>query len=242
MEYIKIKGIVCKITEYKESDKILTILTFEKGKMQVVAKGVKKKGAALAHAARLFYCGQFECVCQNNIPILTGATMIQDYFGLTNKMESLYYASHFMDICSYFIQEEQPSYDIMSLLLNSLYLLMRNEGDPMLLTAIIQFRLSSIEGAAPITDFCVECQKPLDNNCSLCFSLDNDGITCCNNGICISCAVFNAIAHICNAEASKIFFFNIPKKDLPVIYDLSCKYIEKIAGKHFEILDRIKEL
>jgi len=242
MEYIKVKGIVCKITEYKESDKILTVLTYEKGKIQIVAKGVRKKGAALTHASRLFYCGQFECVCQNNMPILTGATMIQDFFGLTNRIETLYYASHFIDLCSYFIQEEQPSQDIMSLLLNSLYLLMRNESDPMLLTAIIQFRLSAIEGAAPITDFCVECNKPLDDGCSFCFSLENDGVTCCNRGISISHSVFRAINQICNADSSKIYFLSIPKTDLTVIYDLSCKYIEKIAGKHFEILDRIQEL
>lgn len=43
MEYLKLKGIVCKITEYKEADKILTLLTYEKGKVQVIAKGVKKK-------------------------------------------------------------------------------------------------------------------------------------------------------------------------------------------------------
>lgn len=242
MEYLKAKGIVCKISDYKESDKILTLLTYEKGKIQVVAKGVKKKGAALAHAARLFYCGNFEFICSNNIPILTGASQIQDFFGLTHKMETLYYASHFMNLCSYFIQEEQLSHDLMSLLLNSLYLLMREEADPMLLTSIIQFRIASLEGSAPITDFCVECQKPLDNDCSFCFSIDNDGISCCNDGTCISHAIFKAINHICNADASKIYFFNIPKADLPVLYELSCRYIEKIAGKHFEILDWIKEL
>ena len=242
MEYLKVKGIVCKITEYKDSDKILTLLTYEKGKIQVVAKGVKKKGASLAHAARLFYCGQFECVCSNNIPILTGASQIQDFFGLTNKMETLYYASHFMDLCSYFIQQDQPSQDIMPLLLNSLYLLMKNEEDALLLTSILQFRIAALEGSAPITDFCVECNKPLDDDCSFCFSLEHDGISCCNHGACISPDTYNAINHICTAEDSKIFFFSLPKADIPVLYELSCRYIEKVSGKHFAILDCIQEL
>jgi len=242
MEYLKLKGIVCKITEYKEADKILTLLTYEKGKVQVIAKGVKKKGAALSHAARLFYCGEFECVCKNNMPILTGAAMIQDFFDLTNSIETLYYASHFLDVCSCFIQAEQPSGDIMSLLLNSLYLLMKSNSDPLLLTCILHFRMSAIEGAAPVTDFCVECNKPLDDNCTLGFSSEQDGVTCCKNGKAISGAVYQAINHICTADSSKIFFLSIPKTDLPVLYEISCKYIEKIAGRHFEILERIEEL
>ena len=169
------------------------------------------------------------------MPILTGAAMIQDFFGLTKKIETLYYASHFMDLFSYLIQEEQPSNEIMSLLLNTLYLLMRDEGDPMLLTTIIQFRLSAIEGAAPVTDFCVECQKPLDDDCSFCFSIENDGISCCNNGTCISHAVFQAINHICNSDSTKIYFFSIPKSDLCVIFELSCRYIEKIEENILKI-------
>jgi len=242
MEYIKVKGIVCRIVEYKESDKILSVLTFEKGKMSIVAKGVKKRGAKFAHAARLFYCGEFECVISQGMPVLTGASMIKDFFEITGDIETLYYASHFMDVASCFIQEDQEAKEQMALLLNSLYLLMKHDNPYKLLTAILEFRFAALEGAAPVTDVCVDCKKELTDDQSYSFSLVEDGVSCCKTGTPISSSVLMAIDHICNEESNKIYFFKISKSDTDVLYGLSRQYIEKIAQKHFSILDHLSDI
>jgi DNA repair protein RecO (recombination protein O) len=239
MEYIKVKGIVCRIVEYKESDKILSVLTFEKGKISIVAKGVKKRGAIFAHAARLFYCGEFECVISQGMPVLTGASMLQDFFDITNDIETLYYASHFMDVASCFIQEDQEAQEQMSLLLNSLYLLMKHDSSYKLLTAILEFRFAALEGAAPVTDVCVDCKNELTEDKPIYFSMTGDGVSCCKEGIPISRSVLFAIEHICNGEGNSIYFFKISKQDIDVLYGLSRQYIEKIAQKHFSILDHL---
>ena len=43
----RVKGIVLRARDYKESDKILTLLTFEKGKISVKARGAKKAKSKL---------------------------------------------------------------------------------------------------------------------------------------------------------------------------------------------------
>ena len=46
--YIVTKGVVLRETETKDADKILTVLTAERGKIPVIAKGVRRKSCKYA--------------------------------------------------------------------------------------------------------------------------------------------------------------------------------------------------
>ena len=54
--YIVTKGVVLRETETRDADKILTVLTAERGKIPVIARGVKRKGCRYAAAAGLLAC------------------------------------------------------------------------------------------------------------------------------------------------------------------------------------------
>jgi len=45
----KVKGIVLKSIDFKDNDKLLTILTLEKGKITVKARGVKKNTSSYSY-------------------------------------------------------------------------------------------------------------------------------------------------------------------------------------------------
>ena len=57
-----VKGIVLKTKEYKDNDKLLTILTLEKGKILVKARGVKKSKSKLKAFCQSFCFADFELV------------------------------------------------------------------------------------------------------------------------------------------------------------------------------------
>ena len=48
---IKVNALMIRATDYGENDKILTLLTAERGKISAGIKGVKKAGAKLKFAA-----------------------------------------------------------------------------------------------------------------------------------------------------------------------------------------------
>src|SRR5690554_843556 len=108
MIYLTVHGLVTKTVDYKDSDKILTLLTFEKGRITVIAKGVRKQGSKLAHCARLFYCGEFECVSSKGLMVLTGSSMIEDFSSLANDLETLYCASHLIEVTQHLVMDEEP--------------------------------------------------------------------------------------------------------------------------------------
>ena len=52
MPHIVIQGLVLRETETKETDKILTLLTAERGKLSVIARGVRRKSCKFAACAQ----------------------------------------------------------------------------------------------------------------------------------------------------------------------------------------------
>ena len=50
--YIVTKGVVLRETETKETDKILTLLTADRGKISVIARGARRKGCKFAACAQ----------------------------------------------------------------------------------------------------------------------------------------------------------------------------------------------
>lgn len=52
--YMVIKGVVLRETETKEADKILTLLTAERGKLSVIARGARRKSAGMPPVLNLW--------------------------------------------------------------------------------------------------------------------------------------------------------------------------------------------
>ena len=59
--YINTKGLVLRETPYKESSRILTVLTSDLGKVTVSARGTKRKGSKTASST------QFSCFFRHDI-------------------------------------------------------------------------------------------------------------------------------------------------------------------------------
>ena len=57
--YLKTKGLVLREVAYKESDKILTVLTEDHGKMTLKARGVRRPASPMKAACQLLACGEF---------------------------------------------------------------------------------------------------------------------------------------------------------------------------------------
>ena len=70
----KVTGIVIGKRNFFESDKIIEILTLEKGKIRCVVKGARKPTSKLAGGTELFTYGVFSLANGKNLDILTSAT------------------------------------------------------------------------------------------------------------------------------------------------------------------------
>ncbi len=88
-----VKGIVLKAKDYKENDKLLTILTLEEGKIIVRARGVKKATSKLKAFCQVFCFGEFELVSGKPFFILAGVKMLDNFYALATDYDKFCVAS-----------------------------------------------------------------------------------------------------------------------------------------------------
>lgn len=91
MQYIKDTGYIIKRFDTKEADKILTILTQNNGKIDVLAKGVRKATSKRAAHIELLNKISFQAVSkgQNTRPVLTEVRIEQTHTNLKATLDHL---------------------------------------------------------------------------------------------------------------------------------------------------------
>ena len=57
--YLKVQGLVLRITPYKDHDALLTVLTNQYGKITVKARGLRRKNSPLVAPCQLLAFGEF---------------------------------------------------------------------------------------------------------------------------------------------------------------------------------------
>jgi DNA repair protein RecO (recombination protein O) len=83
------RGIVISSRDYKENDKLLSILTAEQGLLTAVARSVKLQKSKLKPYAQSFCFADFEVASKGGMYVLTGANPIDSFFDLTLDMDKL---------------------------------------------------------------------------------------------------------------------------------------------------------
>lgn len=101
----KLSGIVVSSVSYGESDKILGVLTLEKGVVSAICKGVKKAGAKLKFASEPFCFAEFLFSVRQNRRVVTGASLIDSFYPLRESVNKLYAASCVLEFAKRFEKE-----------------------------------------------------------------------------------------------------------------------------------------
>lgn len=91
MEHV-VNAIVLRAVDYKDSDKMLTLYSLEKGKLSAGIKGVKKSGAKLKFASEPFCFAEYVLAEKSGRFTVIGASHLDSFYNLRLNMLK-YYAS-----------------------------------------------------------------------------------------------------------------------------------------------------
>ena len=96
---IDIDGIIIKVTDYKDSSKILEILTKEYGIIGVIAKGCKNLKSNLRSVTdKLTYATFTIYYKKDKLSILSEANVINNFSNIKKNIEKISYASFLVDL------------------------------------------------------------------------------------------------------------------------------------------------
>ena len=241
MAYVKLKGIVTGGNDVGDADRMLSILSAEEGLIKTSAKGVRRLKNKLAGSTQLFCYGEFIMYPGKDIYTIYNCEIIEAFSEICMSPEKFTYAAHLIKIVNDIVQEGQRADEILSLLLNSLYVLNRGEKDPLLAVRIFELRLLCITGYTPVLNCCGTCGKDGEF-----FSVQANGIICyncsssLNDCLEIKSGTLAVLNHICFGDKTKLFSFKVSEEVQTELDEIIPAYLSKCFDKSYNTLDFLK--
>lgn len=158
--YIVTKGIVLRETETKEADKILTLLTQDRGKIPVIARGVRRKGCKYAACAQPLVYSEWTLYQKGDWYYANEGTTIELFNGLRKDLDAMALGFYFAEVTEAVVAEETSAPEILRHLLNGLYALSALHKPPNLVKAAFEIKLMCLAGYEPLADGCAYCGCP----------------------------------------------------------------------------------
>lgn len=162
---------------------------------------------------------------------------IEVFYNLRMDLDKLKYAAHITKIIGDVTQENQNSYKILQLYLNTLYTLSETDKNLDLVLSIFKLRLLCILGFTPRTNECITCKNKEKQSY---FSIRDNGFKCeiCSrvDKSCISMqeGTKNAVKYIVMAPPKKLFSFNLKDESLRELNLISKIYFDEKMEKEYK--------
>jgi DNA repair protein RecO (recombination protein O) len=170
------EAIIIKKTRLGEADRILTLYTPDFGKIQGVAKGVRRPRSKLAGHLELLTHSRINLARGRNIDTITGSQTITSFLPLKNDLWLTSYGLYVIELVNQFTADDIDNRPLFQLLLETLQNLCQ-EGDKDLALRYFEIHLLQEVGYRPQLQQCVSCRKPLEPVVNS-FCPDAGGILC----------------------------------------------------------------
>lgn len=240
MGVFKTKGIIIAEHNMSDYDKMVTILT-PNGKIGCAAKGARRPKSSLMAATQFLCFGDYLLYQGASSYHVNSCEVIEVFYNLRTDLEKLTYASHITKIIGDVTDENQNTYKILQLFLNTLYVISETDKNLDFVISIFKLKLMCLLGFTPIIDKCKICGK--QEKLSY-FSFKDSGLKCENCGrqdkgaIQISEATVTAIKYIIMAPPKKLFSFNLSEEAQKELELVSKLYLNDKLDKEYK-LDKI---
>ena len=237
MGVIKTKGIVLAEHNMGDNDKMVTVLTPDLGKIGCAAKGARRPKSALMAGTQFLCFADFVIYKGVSSYNINSADPIEIFYNVRLDFDKLKVVSEVAKIASDVTDENQSSYKILQLVLNTIYMISESDYDLDFILSIYKLRLLSIIGFRPIVEHCCNCGNK--ENIKY-FSFKDNGLKCdaCGrqdkSAIEVSEATVKAIKFIIWADPKKIFSFNMSEENKAQLKLLTKVYLNNCLERVYD--------
>ncbi|MBR4550754.1 MAG: DNA repair protein RecO [Oscillospiraceae bacterium] len=243
--YLTENALILREVRFRESDRILTALTADLGKVTLAAHGALSKKSRIAAATQQLTYAELTLFAKDGRYSVREAVTREAFAGLRSELERFALGTYLAECLELFASEGQPEPDLLQLGLNSLYAVSEGIGGLKKVKAAFELRLAGLEGYAPATDSCAVCgradiQEPV--------FLPDDGMTVCRKcrkdrrSLPLSDAALTAMRHILNAAPKKMLSFSLEDADLDLLVKVSENWLLHCTGREISSLQYYRNL
>ena len=245
--YKTLRGLVLREVKYKESSKILTILTEEEGKITAEAKGVLRKGSRSAASAQALVWSELVVSEYRGRYTLTEGSVLEDFAALRGELADYALGSYFAELTEAVSDEDSPNAALLHLVLNALFALSRRLYPPGHIKSVFELRLASLAGFAPSLERCVSCGEREAESPRL--SLYGGALHCAGcapnapgKSLALSRPVLAAMRHAVHADAKRIYSFTLDDASEKLLSQVCEEYLLAQLDRGFQTLDYWKSV
>ena len=244
--FIKTQALVLRQTDYRESDRLLTVLTREHGRMTLQARGVRGRASRLRSGCQLLCYSEFTVFENRGFYTIDEAVPLQMFVALRTDLELLSLASYFAQVAEVLAQEDSPNPELLSLTLNAMYALSKLRRPQALVKAAFELCCACLAGYEPSLEGCVLCGNPEPEQfnlrhgvlqCTACQRDDLDGVR-----LPVRPGVLAAMRHLTYGDPAKRFSFRLEEQSLAELSSITEAYLMSQLERSFSALDFYKSL
>ena len=247
--HITTMALVLRTVDYKETDKILTLLTRDQGKLTASARGCRKKGSAIAAGCQLLAWAEVVLYDYQGRWSVKEAAVERLFQGVRDDIERLALGCYFAEVTELLAVEGEENPELLSLILNSLHALDKLPEKPLpLVKAAFEWKAMALAGYEPLIDGCAVCgAHPSENprfhlregvlHCAKCRGEVGEGIS-----MPLSLPALAALEHIVHGDPKRLFSFRLEGEPLKELADAAEAYLHTQLERGFSTLDYYKSL
>ncbi len=249
-------GLIIRIADFGESDRLLTVLTAEKGKILISAKASRSMQSKTRSLCNLFTYANFELYEKNGRRWLSGGAVNETFRGLSSDMTGFALASYIVQLADEITGEGVNAEGVLRMTLNTLYAIENKLKPYEQLKSAYEIFAACEAGVSPDMSECGICRKPFEGDgwldvmngslvCSECQGKRNGGaplpdtdpfmarnILLPVNGVCAA-----AWRYVSAAPLKRVFAFSIEGESLAMLSRATEGFIKNHLERSFEALE-----
>ena len=257
----ELSGLVVRTVDLSGSDKLLTILTAERGLVTAVANGSRSLKSRYLAATQQFCYAKFLFEVRRDRFWVRDVELIESFYDLRLDIVATALAHYVCEVAGDVTVPEQPEPAILRLTLNTLYAIASGKYSLPLVKAGFEFRAAAILGYFPELSGCATCGAT-DGDMML--DVMNGGLICspCHTALqqqlpageddfsartrallCIlTPSVRAALAYLVTCPIERLFSFRIGEEDMRHLSHAAEEYLLNHLERGFRTLQFYKEV
>lgn len=237
-------GLVIKENNVGESDRVVQVLTRDKGLLSAFVSGARKPKSKNAAATALLCYSHLTFTQTKDTYRITESEAINVFFDLRADIERLSPAQYICELCQVLVPYGVEGEEYLRLALNSLHFISKGKLDIYSLKALTELRMMAISGFMPDLVGCRECGT--DRSFPMWLDLSGGDMVCngCKSAEPINGqfaeldkTTFAAMRHIVYSDMERLYSFSLPLQNARYLSFVTERYLMAQTDRKFKTLE-----
>ena len=244
--YLKVQALVLRVTDYNDTDALLSLLTAQQGRLTAKVRGLRRKNSPMIAPCQLLAYSEFVLFENKGLYTVNEARIIELFQPLRKDLGKLSLGTYFAQVAEVVSQVDVPDPALLSLTLNCIYGLAKLSHNPQKIKAVFELRCACIAGYSPDLNGCSTCGSRYADR----FDIAEGKLECrgCRDpyspGIRmpVTSGILDAMRYIVFSDPQRIFAFELGADSMSDLSMLTESYLSSRLERGFSALDFYKSI